>query len=57
MGDDEGEEGREVLEEKHDALEVQANAVQEKLDALLESLESPDPEQLAVAGADGVYRA
>ena len=51
LGDDEGKEGRAVLEEKQDAFEVQANAVQEKLDALLESFESPDPEQLAVAGA------
>lgn len=51
LGDDEGEEGRAVLEEKQEALEVQANAVQEKLDTLLESFESPDPEQLAVAGA------
>ena len=51
LGDDEGKEGRAVLEEKQDALEVQANAVQEKLDALQESMESPDPEQLAVAGA------
>jgi ParB family chromosome partitioning protein len=51
LGADEGDEGRAVLEEKQDALEVQANAVQEKPDALLESLESPDPGQLAVAGA------
>jgi len=51
LGDDEGKEGRAVLEEKQDVLEVQANAVQEKLDALQESLESPDPGQLAVAGA------
>ena len=51
LGDDEGKEGRVVLEEKQDALEVHANAIQEKLDALLESFESPDPEQLAVAGA------
>ena len=51
LGDDEGKEGRAVLDEKQDALEVQANAVQEKLDALQESFESPDPEQLAVAGA------
>ena len=48
LGADEGKEGRAVLEEKQDALEVQANAIQEKLDALLESFESPDPGQLAV---------
>lgn len=51
LGDDEDDAGRAVLEEKQDALEVQATAVQEKLDALQESFETPDPEQLAVAGA------
>ena len=51
LGADEDDAGRAVLEEKQDALEVQANAIQEKLDALQDSLESPDPGQLAVAGA------
>ncbi|WP_040851028.1 hypothetical protein [Nitrosospira lacus] len=44
LGDDEDDAGRAVLEEKQDALEVQATAVQEKLDALQESFETPDPE-------------